>query len=103
MEIKTKDLSKEALTLIVETVREAKIIPDHLVKRFYRQDLVKQILAAEKQLDALEKRFKRKRIPREEHQRLMKRYRQICVTANKKIDIVRGLDDAGVNSGEGQS
>lgn len=92
MKIKTAELSKESLVNIVDILRDEHVVREPLVVAFLRADLAKQYASIEKQQREVDKKLKVKRLSKRAYTTLLKKYNQLAVRGNKKIDRYRELD-----------
>ncbi len=94
MKVETKAFSKKALVGLVDIIREKNFLPESIFVAWYRNDLVTQLNQTQKDLEAIEKQFQQKRLPRKVQNGLVRKYKSLAVTGNKKIAILKELDNA---------
>lgn len=94
MKIKAKMLSNESLVAIVEAVIEARLLPDDLILKYYQHGLVTQVKTIKRQLENIEKEAKNKKITRKKYALLRRKEQQLCSLGNKKIAILKELENA---------
>lgn len=91
--VKIKDLSKDVLIYLVDEMRKANYIPEHLLIGLYKQDLRKQISSICEQLKVIDEALKNKRLSRKAYAALVKKNDRLVALGNKKIELVKGLED----------
>lgn len=92
--IKTKELSKDVLIFLIDEMRKAKYLPEHLIVGLYNQDLRKQLYSINKQLEAIEKAAKDKKLSRKAYAVLVKKNNRLVALFNKKVELIQGLEDS---------
>ena len=97
MKIEAKMLSKESLLFFAEEAIKRWKVPEELLARFYRNDLVIQVERIRKQLKGIENKLSSKKISRKEYQALCAKEMQLVTLGNKKIKILNELDHGTTN------
>ncbi len=94
MNIEINDLSKEALAELLSFMHKEKPFPDELFTALYRKDLTRQVRKIAKQLERVEKQLENKKLSRKAYQVLVKKYHAQTALGNKKLAILKELDNA---------
>ena len=94
MKITAKMLTNEALVCIVDAAIKNRLLPEDVLVKMYKDGLVKQVLSIQRQLKNIEKKAKNKKISRKDAVALYRKEQQLCALGNKKLAILKELDNA---------
>lgn len=94
MKITAKMLTNESLITIVDAAIEARRLPDDILLRFYKHDLITQLKAIERSLKRLDEKAKNKKLTRKEAVAIDRKQYRLATLGNKKIAILNGLENA---------
>lgn len=94
MEIKIKNLSKDALLVLVEALHKNKPFPDDLLAALFRDDLVRQLNDIAREQKKIEALLVTKKISVKDHNDKAKRYNSLNVLGKKKLAILKELNNA---------
>ena len=94
IKITAKMLTSESLVEIVDQVILAGMLPHKILLGFYKRGLATQLQSIKRQLEGIAKKAKNKKLPRKEYVALARKERQLCALGNKKLDILKSLENA---------
>ena len=95
VKIETKSLSKDTLVELVDIIRkETHMLPESLIVRFYRNDLINQVKGISKKYQKIEKELERGKLNIKTHNAKVNELNRLGTAGNKKLAILKELDDA---------
>ncbi len=94
MKIETKAFSKEALVELVNIIREKNFLPESVFVAWYRNDLSSQLNKIQKDLESIEKKLSNKKLSRKACIALLKKYKAMAASGNKKLAVYKELENA---------
>jgi hypothetical protein len=93
MKIEIKMLSKEALVDLLSAIHTGRPFPDDVFTALYTRDLERQVNGIARRLKGIEKKLENRKLPRKAYSALIKKQNSLAVLGNKKIEILKELDN----------
>ena len=94
MKITAKMLTNESLVEIVDAAIENSLLPDDVLLGWYKHGLISQVKSIQRQLEALGKKAKNKKLTRKEAVAIDRKQYRLATLGNKKIAILKRLENA---------
>lgn len=70
------------------------MLPDHLILKFYRHDIINQLQGISEEFEKLGKELDKKRLSKKVREAKLDRYYRISDLGNKKLAMLKELDNA---------
>jgi hypothetical protein len=92
MKIKTDQLSKASLVIIVDAAREQKIVGETFIAQAYNITLRDQCNDIHRQMKAIDKKLEDKKLSRKAYATLVKKYNKLGRLGTKKLQQLEELE-----------